>query len=57
VGVFWALLFLTHQGKLALEQEGGLFGPLRLRRFLDAGESVQLPLVPEQGPAFTPLAA
>lgn len=57
VGVFWALLFLTHQGKLALEQEGGLFGPLRLRRLLDAGESVQLPLVPEQGPAFTPLAA
>ncbi len=57
VGVFWALLFLTHQGKLALEQEGGLFGPLRLRRLLDAGESVQLPLVPERGPAFTPLAA
>jgi segregation and condensation protein A len=57
VGVFWALLFLTHQGKLALEQDGGLFGPLRLRRLLDAGESVQLPLVPEQGPAFTPLAA
>jgi segregation and condensation protein A len=57
VGVFWALLFLTHQGKLALEQEGGLFGPLRLRRLLDAGESVQLLLVPEQGPAFTPLAA
>jgi segregation and condensation protein A len=57
VGVFWALLFLTHQGKLALEQEGGLFGPLRLRRLLDASESVQLPLVPERGPAFTPLAA
>lgn len=57
VGVFWALLFLTHQGKLALEQNGGLFAPLRLRRLLDAGESVQLPLVPEQGPAFTPIAA
>lgn len=57
VGVFWALLFLAHQGKLALEQEGGLFGPLRLRRLLDAGESVQRPLVPEQGPAFPPIAA
>jgi segregation and condensation protein A len=31
VGVFWALLFLCHQGKLELEQEGGLFGPLTLR--------------------------
>jgi len=57
VGVFWALLFLTHQGKLALEQEGGLFGPLRLRRLLDAGDNRQPPLVPEQGPAFRSLAA
>ncbi len=57
VGVFWALLFLSHQGKLALEQEGGLFGPLRLRRLLEGGESVQLPLVPEEGAAFSPLAA
>jgi segregation and condensation protein A len=57
VGVFWALLFLSHQGKLSLEQEGGLYGPLRLRRLLDSGESVQLPLVPEPGPAFTTLAA
>lgn len=57
VGVFWALLFLTHQGKLALEQTGGLYGPLRLRRLLGEGENRQLPLVPEQGPAFTPLAA
>ncbi|QVL53213.1 MAG: segregation/condensation protein A [Cyanobium sp. M30B3] len=31
VGVFWALLFLCHQGRLELEQEGGLFGPLQLR--------------------------
>ncbi len=57
VGVFWALLFLSHQGKLALEQQGGLFGPLRLQRLLDGGESVQLPLVPEEGAAFSPLAA
>jgi len=31
VGVFWALLFLCHQGRLELEQKGGLFGPLQLR--------------------------
>lgn len=67
VGVFWALLFLTHQGKLALEQHNGLFGPLRLRRLPDVGETdpsardggspIDPPPVPEQGPAFTPLAA
>lgn len=32
VGVFWALLFLCSQGAVELEQQGGLFGPLRLRR-------------------------
>jgi segregation and condensation protein A len=32
VGVFWALLFLCSQGSVELEQQGGLFGPLRLRR-------------------------
>jgi len=38
VGVFWALLFLSAQGKVELLQEGGLFGPLRLRRLLVAVE-------------------
>jgi segregation and condensation protein A len=32
VGVFWALLFLSSQGKVELQQQGGLFGPLSLRR-------------------------
>ncbi|MEB3333952.1 MAG: segregation/condensation protein A [Cyanobacteriota bacterium] len=32
VGVFWALLFLSAQGRVELLQEGGLFGPLSLRR-------------------------
>ncbi|MEX1317383.1 MAG: segregation/condensation protein A [Synechococcaceae cyanobacterium] len=32
VGVFWALLFLCHQGCLELHQRDGLFGPLVLRR-------------------------
>ena len=45
VGVFWALLFLSAQGRLELEQSGGLFGPLRLRRLLEPGEMTQLPLL------------
>ena len=57
VGVFWALLFLCHQGKVELEQTGGLFGPLSLKRLLDAGESVQLALRPALVPAPEPLAA
>ncbi|MCP9775340.1 segregation/condensation protein A [Cyanobium sp. HWJ4-Hawea] len=58
VGVFWALLFLCHQGKVELQQEGGLFGALSLKRLLNEGESVQLPLVKAvaspQGPAAMP---
>ena len=57
VGVFWALLFLCHQGKVELEQTGGLFGPLSLKRLLDVGESVQLALRPALVPAPEPLAA
>ena len=65
VGVFWALLFLCSQGKVELEQQGGLFGPLQLKRLLDERESVQLPLPAERestrgsarGPAREPLAA
>jgi segregation and condensation protein A len=56
VGVFWALLFLCHQGKVELEQSGGLFGPLQLRRLLHSGESRQLPLGPVLGPASEPVA-
>ena len=57
VGVFWALLFLCHQGKVELEQTGGLYGPLSLKRLLDVGESVQLALRPALMPAPEPLAA
>jgi segregation and condensation protein A len=61
VGVFWALLFLCSQGKVELEQQEGLFGPLQLKRLLDERESVQLPLPAElgsaRGPAREPLAA
>jgi segregation and condensation protein A len=39
VGVFWALLFLCSQGKVELEQEGGLFAPLTLRSLGPAGSA------------------
>lgn len=54
VGVFWALLFLCHQGKAELEQQGGLFGPLRLRRNLGSGETMPLPPSAAMGSAQTP---
>jgi segregation and condensation protein A len=54
VGVFWALLFLCSQGKVELEQEGGLYGPLQLRRLLELGETIPLPLAQEQGSARGP---
>jgi segregation and condensation protein A len=57
VGVFWALLFLSAQGRLELEQSGGLFGPLRLRRLLETGEAAQLPLLGSAAGAARPLLA
>ncbi len=42
VGVFWALLFLCHQGRVDLDQPGGIFAPLTLRCCPAAG-SVALP--------------
>ena len=54
VGVFWALLFLCSQGRVELEQEGGLHAPLRLKRLLEERESVQLPLPAELGSARGP---
>jgi segregation and condensation protein A len=54
VGVFWALLFLCSQGRVELEQQGGLFGPLRLRRPEGASRDgddgpLTLPLPPHDG--------
>ena len=68
VGVFWALLFLCSQGKVELDQPGGLYAPLSLKRLLEPGETVQLPLAvapntgasaqgSDGGPALEPLAA
>ena len=62
VGVFWALLFLSSQGKVELEQTGGLYGPLSLRRrHEERVESLSLPRLPGQGsdrgPALEAVAA
>ena len=62
VGVFWALLFLSSQGKVELEQSGGLYGPLSLRRRREEkAEMLSLPPLPGQGsdrrPALEAVAA
>ncbi|MEB3270754.1 MAG: segregation/condensation protein A [Synechococcus sp.] len=49
VGVFWALLFLCSQGSVELEQQGGLYGPLQLRRAAAAGDGSQQPPTPDGG--------
>ena len=55
VGVFWALLFLCGQGKVELEQRGGLFGPLRLRCLSEEGEEKgAAPIRLPAGSAATP---
>lgn len=53
VGVFWALLFLSAQGKVELHQRGGLFGPLSLRRlWAVVGQAADE--APEEGSASLP---
>ena len=54
VGVFWALLFLSSQGRVELEQTGWLHGPLRLRRIPEPGSMTQLPLSRLEVPATSP---
>jgi segregation and condensation protein A len=53
VGVFWALLFLSAQGRVELFQEGGLFGPLSLRRLWAVVETPDADS-PVEGPASLP---
>ena len=54
VGVFWALLFLSSQGQVELQQEGHLHAPLRLKRVLAAGSANRLPRTTLQVPAVMP---
>ncbi len=57
VGVFWALLFLSSQGKLELEQKDSLYSPLRLKRILAPGTVAQLPIQTVDVTAASPAAA
>ena len=57
VGVFWALLFLSSQGKIQLQQEGSLYSPLQLKRILSPGMIAQLPIKEIDVTAATPAAA
>ena len=57
VGVFWALLFLSSQGQVELEQFGALHGPIQLRRLLEPGAMAQLPLTSLDVPAVVPAKA
>ncbi len=57
VGVFWALLFLSSQGKIELKQEGFLYGPIKLKRILAPGMIAQLPLNTSAVTASSPAAA
>lgn len=54
VGVFWALLFLSSQGQVELQQEGSLHGPLQLKRLLAPGSMAQLPITRLDVPAVVP---
>ena len=57
VGVFWALLFLSSQGAVELEQQAWLHGPLRLKRILMPGTATQLPIASLQVPDPMPTSA
>ena len=57
VGVFWALLFLSAQGKVELEQKGCLYSQLMVKRLLAPGSIAQLPLKSMDVTAVTPAAA
>jgi len=54
VGVFWALLFLSSQGQVELEQMDSLHGPIRLKRLLAPGTVAQMPLASLDVPAVMP---
>ena len=54
VGVFWALLFLSSQGQVELEQMDSLHGPIRLKRLLAPGTMTQMPLTSLDVPAVLP---
>ncbi|MGC6482092.1 MAG: segregation/condensation protein A [Synechococcus sp.] len=54
VGVFWALLFLSSQGQVELQQDGALHGPLLLKRLLTPSSMAPLPITQLDVPAVVP---
>jgi segregation and condensation protein A len=44
LGVFWALLFLSSENKIAIKQINSLYGPIQIKRIIPDGSSAQLPI-------------
>ena len=57
VGVFWALLFLSAQGRVELRQEGGLYGSIELRLLHEEAVGRSLTLAVSQGSDGVPARA
>ena len=44
LGVFWALLFLSSENKIEIQQKSSLYGPIQIKRIIPDGEVAQLPI-------------
>ena len=44
LGVFWALLFLSSENKIEMQQKISLYGPIQIKRIIPNGELAQLPI-------------
>ena len=44
LGVFWALLFLSSENKIEINQINSLYGPIQIKRIIPEGGLAQLPI-------------
>jgi len=44
LGVFWALLFLSSENKIQIQQKESLYGPIQIKRIIPKGGLAQLPI-------------
>ena len=44
LGVFWALLFLSSENKIEIQQKESLYGPIQIKRIIPEGGLAQLPI-------------
>ena len=44
LGVFWALLFLSSENKIEIQQKESLYGPIQIKRIIPKGGLAQLPI-------------